>query len=249
MTCDIDVNRTGEGGTSAPRHRGLPGPYNEVYSRAKAAEEIFKEMKKAAEESFKEMKKAIVEASKDATEKEKDLKRALYEAEQKIASQGETIKKLRDDALEKLPKERYEVYPDSELMQKLASIFHDTETWAEEWAAPRFGDAGLAQLKKTFTDLRNKGPNHFATERFHQAAENQAFPPMIAVNAGLNRVLCSETFQRPFQHVDEELTYSEDCELERWLKHTLSLAERSKISPHVYRIRETDEYRFPRQSA
>ena len=180
------------------------------------------------EEKFKEDEKVSRKEVTALKQKIKKLEEDVKAKKKKLANTQEALKGNRSDLAYFIARNKTEVTTESKLNGEFARIFPATKAFASKWAKEKLNDADVASLKRAFARVATNGYHPFATEALLRQAPTEKDMVYVVLNALLNKLLCSEIFERPFAHLDIRQGQPNRCNIEDSLNLLMEKAEESE---------------------
>ncbi|OAP63614.1 hypothetical protein AYL99_02841 [Fonsecaea erecta] len=180
----------------------------------------------------------------------KEFKKECTSARIRIAELKNQVDSYHNDHLELVSKDKVEAELDAELDTKFKGIFNDTRDISKAWGFPDWSKVDIPELEKVFSNLSGVSARPFATDRLLLAVKDKKIPLRVVLSAFINKEICTETFARPFAHLEFGLHGQDDEKTEMILERIMGIAEKkSPNSQHKLRatiLRAIDDFPMER---
>ena len=178
--------------------------------------------------------------------KMKDLEGKLTERDEKIKEKNNTIEEMEEEHIEEkerfnaahasylklLKKGTVNAVPDNDVAAEFDGVMAMCKSWARKYAVASFDELNAEELKTVFrlSSFRSEPTKPFASERALKALQDRELSPITVLNSVVNRLLCSNTFERPFFLLGPSVVANKLLErnIEEALDWVLSQGETSK---------------------
>ena len=153
--------------------------------------------------------KKISQERRESRKESKDLRQEVVELKKKVKAYEAETASMRSDlnayraAHTRNAARHKSDIGDGVLIEKFAKIFAESKDFAAKFAMEKFSDAALVNLKDVFAKLTTSTSKPFATKELSRQAAAGKVKVEVILNALLNKLLCSEIFERPYSFLDQ----------------------------------------------
>ncbi|OQU93519.1 hypothetical protein CLAIMM_00019 [Cladophialophora immunda] len=240
--------RATKSGNRATRSRGkkIPGklPPPETPEEFKLIKENYPSKiptKRNEDATAKLQQRSTEQKEKDLQSAKKEIKEhksRLEAAQTDIAKLTRQLDSYQNDQLKLVAKSKVEAELDADLHNKFQGIFGGALDISRYWCIQDLRNADVNKVEQVFSCFLKRKSRPIATDRFLLAVKHGKVSPRLVLSTFINAEICTETFERPFAHLQLGLPGPDHAEIEVILNRIMKCAE-EKSSNSQYKLRAT----------